>query len=61
MSHQCPFCELIYASRPEIETHILEDHPRPDSENVAAVPVEAVDAADDPPEPPPAKRRWWKR
>ena len=27
--HQCPRCELIFGSRPELEDHLREAHPPP--------------------------------
>jgi len=27
--HQCPRCELIFGSRPELEDHVREAHPSP--------------------------------
>jgi hypothetical protein len=28
-AHQCPRCELIFSSRPELEDHLREAHPAP--------------------------------
>jgi hypothetical protein len=27
--HQCPYCELRFATRNEVEDHVAVDHPRP--------------------------------
>jgi hypothetical protein len=30
--HQCPRCELRFASRPELEDHLREEHPPLDAD-----------------------------
>lgn len=35
-THHCPFCELIFISLPELQGHIMDDHPErhvPDREH----------------------------
>jgi nucleotide-binding universal stress UspA family protein len=37
--HQCPYCELRFAYRPELADHVAADHPRPVDEDLPAVPA----------------------
>jgi nucleotide-binding universal stress UspA family protein len=40
--HQCPYCELRFAFRPELEDHIRREHqPVPDDERLTTVPASA--------------------
>ncbi|HEX9682737.1 MAG TPA: hypothetical protein VGA13_06615 [Acidimicrobiales bacterium] len=68
MSHHCPFCELIFANRAEVEEHVQLDHT---ADEVPAEPapeamVSEADVDPDPREPPPeteaeGRRGWFRR
>jgi hypothetical protein len=36
--HQCPYCELRFTNRNELQDHIAESHPRADDDDTLARP-----------------------
>jgi hypothetical protein len=49
-SHQCPFCELRFAAKWELEAHLADSHPERVAERVAEREAERDDDPEDDPE-----------
>lgn len=54
--HQCPYCELRFAYRPELADHVAADHPRPVDDDLpaATAPAGTITVPLDPAHPPTA-------